>query len=345
MKPLSQLIRIIFLLLVVIPQETLGETSLLFQSDETLVLTLKMDVRAVTCDVGDKREEHTAEISYLSEEGKNIIIPVEVRTRGHFRRDPANCDFPPLRLNFSEEATKNSIFEGQDKLKLLTHCRTRGSKYEQNVLKEYLVYLLYNLFTPESYKVRLAELTYVDSEGKKDTLRKMGFFIEPTKQVAKRNSGELLNIKNVQQNQCDPFKTNVMSIFQYMVGNTDWSVPAGHNIDLLRYELTDPPIAVPYDFDWCGLVNSPYAVPNEMLGIDNVKTRLFRGYCQTEDEFQRAFQEFRDREEQIYKTIDSVPDLEEREREKIIRYIEQFFEVLHNPKHARREFLESCRTN
>jgi hypothetical protein len=351
MKLIQQNKIIVFSLVILFPsmgilpaQQEQGEPSLLFRSDETIELTLTMGVRTVLRDVGDDREQHPALISYLSSNGEIVELPLKIRTRGHFRKDPMNCDFPPLRLNFASKTSGNTIFEGQDKLKLVTHCRTRGSKYEQNVLKEYLVYRLYNLFTDESYQVRLVEFTYVDSLGKVDTLNRMGFFIEPSQQMTERNNCEGVLIKNVQQDQCERYKTNVMSVFQYMVGNTDWSIPAGHNVVLIREEITDPPITVPFDFDWCGLVNSPYALPNPVLGIDNVRTRLFRGFCRSENEFEMAFQEFREREEDIFKTIDSVPGLSDRERQNVVKYMEQFFKVINNPKLSRNEFLNNCRT-
>ena len=255
-----------------------------------------------------------------------------------------NCDFPPLRLNFAKNTTQNSIFKGQDKIKLVTHCRTRGDQYEQNVLKEYLAYRLYNLFTEESYRVRLAEIRYADSGGKRDTIYKMGFLIEPAEQLASRNNKGYIEIKNVKQEHCDRDKMTMLSVFQYMIGNTDWSVPALHNIDLIQSEPSDNPVAVPFDFDWCGLVNAPYAVPSENLNIDNVRTRLFRGYCRSEEEFEAVFREFRSKEKEIYATFESVPGLNERELEKTIRYIDRFFNILSNPNLVRNEFYNKCRT-
>ncbi|MCK4748538.1 MAG: hypothetical protein KAT15_15910, partial [Bacteroidales bacterium] len=215
----------------------------------------------------------------------------------------------------------------------------------QNVLKEYLAYRLYNLFTEESYHVRLAELVYADSEGRRDTLRKMGFLIEPTEQMASRNQHTYIEIKNVQQVQCDSQKTIVLSVFQYMIGNTDWSVPVPHNIDLIQKQPGIAPVAVPFDFDWCGMVDAPYAVPAENLEINDVRIRLYRGYCRTEDEFEQVFRKFVEKKYEVYKTIESVPYLKDRERDKVHRYMDQFYETLENPKAVKKDFYKKCRTD
>lgn len=352
MKPKKLFPRVIVLCLVsfvivngpAVSQISTGSSTSLFQSHDLLSLTLSMDMRTVLRDRGDERDQHQASIYYLSTDGDTVVVPLRVRTRGYFRRDPINCNFPPLRLNFAKETSMNTIFQGQNKLKLVTHCRSRGDQYEQNILKEYLAYRLYNLFTEESYRVRLLKLSYADSEGKKDTLIKMGFFIESTEQMTLRNLCQEVEIKNVRQEHCDLEKITVLSVFQYMIGNTDWSVPVFHNIDLIQKQASDPPVPVPFDFDWCGLVNASYTVPSEALDIDNVRTRLYRGFCRTETEFEQALQEFRDREEEIYSIIDSIPHLAERERDETMRYMQQFFKIINNPKMVRKEFFDNCRT-
>jgi len=318
------------------------EPTFLFQSDEPLYLTLSMDVKTVIRD-NEEKENHPAEISYTDQEGNEIKLPVEIRVRGNFRKDPVNCDFPPLRLNFSDTTVINTVFAGQDKIKLVTHCRTRQDLYEQNVLKEYLAYKLYNLFTEESFRVRLVHLTYADTRGKIDTLEKMAFLIEPNQQMARRNGCEILEVKRIQQERTNRHKINVLSVFQFMIGNTDWSVPALHNVVLLKEDSTDLPIAVPYDFDWCGMVNSPYAVPAEFLPIESVRTRLYRGFCRPDEEVQLALDEFRQRRDEIYHTCSSVPFLTEKELNKTIKYMDQFFKTIENPNAVELAFHRNCR--
>jgi hypothetical protein len=315
----------------------------LFASREALSLTLTMDMRKVLKDTDEDREQHPAMIEYLAPGGDTVRIPVRVRTRGHFRRNPMNCNFPPLRLNFSNTPVANSVFEGQDKVKLVTHCRSRGDKYVQNVLKEYLCYRFYELLTEEGFKVRLANIRYADSQGKRDTLYKMGFLIEAEKHMVARNNMIPVEIRNVRQEQCDSFKTSRMSVFQYMIGNTDWSVAVPHNIILMQEKPGVPPVAVPYDFDWCGLVTADYAVPAENLPISSVRERLFRGMCRNEQEFEMVFTEFRAIREEVFNTIEAVPGIDPKVKGRVIKYIEDFYETLDNPRSVRSEFLNKCR--
>jgi hypothetical protein len=315
----------------------------LFLSDEPFYLTLGMDVKSVFS-TRETEESHPATISYTDTEGNNISLPMKINVRGNFRKDRANCDFPPLRLDFSDTIVKNTIFEGQDKIKLVTHCRSKLDLYEQNVLKEYLAYKLYNLFAKESYLVRLVHMSYADVIGKLDTINKMAFLLEPTNQMAERNGCERLKTSNIHQTRTNQYKTMVMAIFQYMIGNTDWSVWAEHNTILLKEDTSVVPIVVPYDFDWSGLVNSPYAAPAEFLPIQTVTTRLYRGFCRTDVELQPALDEFRQRKDEIYRTCQSVPFLSEKELKKVLKYIDDFFEIIENPKKVEIEFHHKCRT-
>jgi hypothetical protein len=272
-----------------------------------------------------------------------VKLPIKIKVRGNFRKNPVNCDFPPLRLNFSRTTVMNTVFMGQDKVKLVTHCRSRKDLYEQNVLKEYLAYKLYNLFTEESYHVRLVHLTYADTEGRVDTLRKMAFLLEPNQQLARRNGCEIFKVKQVQQNRTHQQKTTMMSVFQYMIGNTDWSVWALHNVVLMKKDARGLPIVVPYDFDWCGLVNAPYAHPSEQLPIESVRDRLYRGFCRPDAELQPILEEFRQRREEIYQTCRDVPFLSEKELIKILKYMDQFYRTLDNPKAVEIAFHRECR--
>jgi hypothetical protein len=136
-----------------------------------------------------------------------------------------------------------------------------------------------------------------------------------------------------------------MSVFQYLIGNTDWSVWALHNVVLLREDNTALPVVVPYDFDWCGLVGAPYAKPAEHLPIASVTERLYRGYCRPDADLQPVLEEFRLRRDEIYQTCRDVPFLKEKELGQVIKYIDQFYKVLDNPRAIELEFHRKCREN
>ncbi|KPK85831.1 MAG: hypothetical protein AMS27_06480 [Bacteroides sp. SM23_62_1] len=317
----------------------------LFQSDDLVELTLSFNMNEVLKDVGDDRIKHDAIITYTDEAGQQISLPIRIRTRGHFRRDPVNCNFPPILLDFPKSETVNTIFEGQNELKLVTHCRSKSKSFEQIVIKEYLVYKIYNLFTEESFRVRLVRILYEDTEGKKDPITQFGFLIEPEEQMADRNGYEIMEIEYVSQERTQQDKMMTLCVFQYFIGNTDWSVPVLHNIILLSKDVQQPPVAVPYDFDWSGMVNAPYAYPAPQLGIENVRQRLFRGFCRPEEEYQPAFDLFLEKKSEIYSLCENFPYLDPRELKGLTNYFNLFYKTIQNPKSVRNEFYLKCRSN
>ena len=98
--------------------------------------------------------------------------------------------------------------------------------------------------------------------------------------MAKRNSCRELENVAINTEQTERKQMTLVALFEYMIGNTDWSVPAYHNIKLMqdRKNPESIPFAVPYDLNHCGFVNAPYAVPPEELGIETVKDRMYRGF-------------------------------------------------------------------
>ncbi len=334
---------VLFLMLISCPRLRSQIISPVFTSNEPFKITLVTGLKTLIDDVDEEQNYHDALISYTDEDGEPVSIPVEVRSRGHFRKDPGNCDFPPIKVRFPEELTGNTVFSGVDELKMVTHCRTRRSVYENYLLKEYMAYRLYNLFTKESYRVRLLDITFIDRQGRMDPIEKYAFFIEGSGEMARRNGAETIKIMNVQQEDVHPQKMTTLSVFQFMIGNTDWSVPGLHNIKLIRDSPGNPPVAVPFDFDWTGIVDAHYATPNPKLPLESVRDRLYRGLCRAEGEFLMEFVRFREKKEEIHALIRDFTPLEEKEREKIPEYIDGFYNILDNPRAVRTYFYKSCR--
>jgi hypothetical protein len=318
-----------------------GAPAPLFSSSEPLVITLEADFQALGKDRGDDRVEHAATLTYLDASGAPVSVPVDLRTRGNFRLKPSTCRFPPIRFDFLKKAMAGTVFEGQDKLKVVTHCQDRDS-YEQYGLHEHIIYRIYNLVTDLSLRVRLARFTYVDTSGKDDPFTRYGFFIEDIDALAERAWMKATDTLNVHPATTEYRLTGVMDVFQYLIGNTDWSTYAQHNIKLLRdqHGRLHP---VPYDFDWSGLMSTPYAKPNPRLDINTVRQRIYRGFCRPPEQFEIAFTPFREQRDAIYAIYDSVPDLEPKQLKRTIEYIDEFYEILDDPKKIDREFLKKCR--
>ena len=202
-----------------------GFSQVLFQKKEVLQIKIESNLKVLLKDRGETPQYHWGKLSYVDEYNDTISLPIKVKVRGNFRRSSTNCKFPPLLVNFPNKKGKKTVFEHQDKLKLVTECAR-----EDYVFSEYLVYEAYNLITGLSFKARLAQVTYVDSLGKRKPEVAYGFFIENETYVAKRNAAKNYYNKNLSMSLLDSVTMATVSLFEYMIGNNDWSVPALHNI-------------------------------------------------------------------------------------------------------------------
>ena len=222
-------------------------------------------------------------MSYKDAAGSNVNVAVTLRSRGHFRRQFRNCDFPPLKVEMTKAAAKNTVFEGNHTLKLASNCRPSSSEYEQYILQEAALFRMYTLLTPWSYRVRLAHVTYQDSAAKAKPVVSWAFLVEDDGDLAKRREAKKFETKGALFDDLAPDEWGTTQLFQYMIGNTDWSVSGLHNITLLK-DTTSIVHSVPYDFDWSGAVDARYSFPDKSLSIRSVRERLWRGDCRTADE-------------------------------------------------------------
>ncbi|MBE9509232.1 MAG: hypothetical protein IMY71_00005, partial [Bacteroidetes bacterium] len=312
----------------------------LFDSHDILELSLTFNWKELVFDVDENRSSHDAQLAYFETESDSVSIPVEVQTRGHYRRSRDNCNFPPIRIRFPEDKVTNTLFSGQDKLKLVTHCNNRRI-YVDYLLKEYLAYRIYNLFCDESYKVRLARITYNDSERKNKQLTRFAFFIEKTDNLASRIGGIELEFSGLSKEVTDAELTLLFSVFQYLIGNTDWSIPGLHNVRLIS--LPGPKyVPVPFDFDFSGLVGTYYAIPDSRIPIKSILQRIYRGPCVELETILPVLELFNRKKPEIYSLISDFECLEPKKREKILRYFDKFYKTLNNDHKLKREFILNC---
>ena len=292
---------------------------------------------------GDKKEAppwRPATLSYKGPDGLPLTIPIQARTRGIWRL--RMCDFPPLRLNFSGEKSKGSIFQKLDKPKLVSYCQD-NDLYEQYILQEFQLYRIYQLLTPVSHKARLLKFAYADSASGKVRATRYGFVIEEPKAIAARIGGKFMDQKGALPGDLDPDQDALVGVFQYMIGNTDFSVAALHNMELLfKDDGTVMPVA--YDFDFAGAINARYAVPAEILNLRNVRRRLFRGYCTGPDSYARAFARFNEKKPEIYALYnDDIGKLMDSGTVKeTLRYFDEFYETINDPRSAKKSIIEPC---
>lgn len=318
-----------------------GNAAPLFSAHEILNITLRGDFKMIIDDVGDDRREHLAFLEYV-EGSDTLVFNIKIETRGNFRRDPDNCVFPPLRINFKKSQVKGTLFEGLDKVKLVTHCRPNSRVYRQYVMGEYLVYRVFNILTDTSFRVRPFFVNYVDEPSGKKSQESFAFFIEPDDALEDRLGLDETKKKYFFQDSTQYGHVSRLVMFQYFVGNTDWAVSTLHNIKLFKPEDSERPYAIPYDFDWCGVINTVYARPLPRFEIKSVSERLFRGYCRTREQLEEQFEYFRLKKDDIYRLYESFEPLRKRQRKDALRYYDDFYEIIENEGMIRLEFMENC---
>ena len=306
----------------------------LFASDAPITLTIKGPIRTVT---GGGNVAKPATLTVADE-----TLPIMLAPRGITRRKRETCQFPPLRVTFTGAPTAKSLFAGQKRLKLVTHCRP-AEGFQQFLLLEYAAYRLYNTLTPFSFRVRLATIDYQDEDGKPVT-RRQGFFIEDIDDVAARNrttrarTGDRIAQSALAQHDAGRF-----AMFSYAISNLDWSMSAGppgegccHNARLLNGASGYVP--VPYDFDFSGLVDAPYAVPPDSIKVANVRVRLYRGQCALNPAATAAAADLVAKRAQLLATLAATPGLAERSRERASKFLSDSLDALATPEKP----LKSC---
>jgi hypothetical protein len=312
----------------------------LFRSEQPLEVTFTTNIGKIR---GDKRADppwRPATLSYRNDDGSAVTVPLEARTRGIWRLKM--CDFPPLRLNFKSETTKGTIFHKLDKPKLVSYCQDTDT-YEQYVLQEFQLYRIYGLLTPMSHRVRLLKFNYADSGSGKIRAKRYAFIMEEANALGERLHGKVLEQKGAVPSDLDPFQDALFGVFQYFIGNTDFSVNQLHNVELFFADAgTISPVA--YDFDFSGVINARYATPDPSLNIQNVRQRLFRGYCTDPAEYEKVFALFNEKKPAIYALYsDSVGKLIDHGTvTSTLRYFDEFYKTINDRRAAKRAILEPC---
>ncbi|NPA37578.1 MAG: hypothetical protein GXO47_12105 [Chlorobi bacterium] len=272
----------------------------------------------------------------------SIVKNIRIKTRGKSRKDM--CHFPPVKLNFKTDPIADPDYKGINKMKMVTHCK-ENSIFNKYILEEYLIYKMYNLITEYSFRVRLLRIEYKDTGKKKLGGKRYGFVIEPLPALAKRVNAVKVGTKSILYHEIDPLAADRVALFNYMIGNTDWQYKTSHNLKYIKILDVNIPGAypIPYDFDYSGIINASYAVPQQWSYADNVQQRDYMGFCRESDAYFKVIQkEFLDAEEKIYDLINKFEPLSERDRKQMIWYIEEFYQEL-KYKNAFKLITSNCR--
>jgi len=327
-----------------------AENAPLFSSHEILEMTVRADFHTIRREdrSDEDSEERPATLEWTNGNGSTGSQQIQIQTRGNFRLSTRNCDFPPLRLNVKKGEVKGTLFDEQDKIKVVSPCKLGQDYWQQYVLAEYLVYRMLNVLTPLSFRARMVRMTYVDESGEDETFTRLAFLLEDDSDMAKRNGA---NKQDWQGGQLNPVLLDrnyaiLVEFFQYMIGNTDWSGAEMHNMELVR-GADGRPSAVPFDFDFSGIVDARYAVPDHTLPIRSVRQRLFRGRCPDQmnrqpEDYQAVVNLFQEKKEEIYSLWRNQEGLDPDRLKDTLEYLDEFYETLDRPDRVQRDLLDQC---
>ncbi|MBL0273014.1 MAG: hypothetical protein IPQ06_08050 [Chitinophagaceae bacterium] len=314
--------------------------SVQFFKDEALVeMTLTTDIKKLQ-DKKSVEAYQPAQVSVKLPDGTTITEQIRMYARGKSRRE--NCLIPPIMLNF-HNATSPKLYP-LSRLKLVVGCGSSEID-EQLVLKEFLIYKIYNLLDEKSFRVRLVRATYTDSKGKMKPITQYSYLIEDVDDMAARNGCEASKKQSFQIEETDQAKMNQVEIFEYMIANIDWSVPGNHNIKVIfpKDDNAAKGLTVPYDFDNAGLVNAYYATPNELLGATSVTERIYRGFPRKIEVIQNTLAVFEKQKENILSLIKNFELLKPKAKSEMTSYIEDFYKIIGDKTQVQNVFILNAR--
>jgi hypothetical protein len=320
----------------------------LFASDEPIRIGLRAPISAILRTPSSVRTARPATLSLIAPASETHAI--QLSPRGLTRRLKITCGFPPLRIEFASKPGAASLFKGQRRLKLTTHCRP-SPQHQQYVLLEYAAYRLFDVVSPHGLRARLATVDYSEADGR-PVISRLGFLVEDSDDAAKRNGlVEARMPARISPSQLEPTTAARAALFEYMIGNLDWSMRAGpqgdeccHNFRLMAVSATTTTglVPVPYDFDYSGFVNAPYAEPPEGIKVSSVRERRYRGHCIHNSQALQVAAEFRAKRAELMAVLASLPQLEAGRRQSASAYLDSFFRDIATDGEVTKRLIKTC---
>jgi len=257
------------------------------------------------------------------------------KTRGNFRRAKGTCYYPPLLLHFSRENSRNTLFSDQDKLKLVMPCQ--GDDY---VIREYLVYKMYNLITPLSFRARLVKIILNDPQLKSKS--NQDFLRSSPRRRGSNGKPETTWYRSIACRYDLNWRRPMLFLNMVVFGIPDWQyrlvcTNTDRMLNSLPRWFCNQTLHRAYDFDHAGIVNSPYARPAPELKLSSVRQRRFRGICiQDMDYYKNVLAHYQSLKDSIYSLYTSNTLLEKGYVKSTVRYLDEFYRIINNPKKTQR---------
>ena len=336
MKLTNKKTRITILFIFAIAFSVIAQKQSVFDAlpdDEVISVRLETNMKQLINKKFDEKYQ-PGEFEFLSGPLEGKKYDIQVKPRGNIRKEI--CAFPPLMLKFPK-----TEFEFR-KVKMVQICRNT-SQMEDLVLKEYLAYKLYQELTDNSFKVRLLKVLYEGERPGSKEMNRYAFFIEPKKEVADRIGGKVYEPKVTKVDVLERFHYNTMTMFQYLISNTDWAIENLHNMTLVASKELNAVITIPYDFDYSGLVNAYYAVPHKTVPIEHVTERYNKSHCMTMDEMKEIRALVLEQKDELIACVENFTSLSEDNRKKILHSFDKCFDAIENEKVCRNIFVRNCK--
>lgn len=315
------------------------KSDLLYNDQTPLSIKLSYSNKEVNAKTDDSTYIKT-NMEFLHEE-KWSSIEVRIRARGNFRR--SECYFPPIKMKIKKDQYKETLFDGNKSMKLVLPCKLEPENND-NILQEFIAYKIYEQISPYHFKTRRVDIDFNEIRGKKTKNFKLkGFLIEDDKRVAKRHEGKVFE-RYIHPMTMQHLTSVQNAFFQYLLGNTDFSVAYQHNGKLLYVDKKIIPL--PYDFDMTGWVNPSYATVNSTLGISSVQDRVYRGFKRDQEYFDQVREQFIDKKSQLMQIVSSFENVfsNPKEYENMFEFMEDFFEVLESDSNFEKAIVSKART-
>ena len=311
-----------------------------FDQADPLEITLAFDIKKYKKEKSDE-EYLPAKLTYTSNTGVPVERDVRVRARGEYRRN--YCFLPPYWINIKKSDISNDHLADVKKIKVVSHCKD-ANVYRGYLIKEYLAYKIYNIITDYSFKVRLLKVNYIDTGRKNKSSTEMAFMLEPEDLLSERLEAYPLEMDKLKYSQTDSMLTTTMSVFQFMIGNTDYSVTGRHNLKLLTLkDYTKPSvIPIPYDFDFSGLVNTNYALPSPKISITKVTERYFYGMCRSDRLYGEILELFVLKKDEIFALVENFEYISKKNKKYILSYLSEFYAMIEKDSFVEKYFRTTC---
>jgi len=323
-----------------------GANAPLFEDSNILDITLSGPFSTIDRQ-RDKEQEYEGGTLTYTDNGQEVTLDVSFEVRGNFRLREDVCSYSQLWVDLKRGQVEGTLFEDQNKLKLVVQCKN-PSRFERYIVKENQAYQIFNTITDLSFRSRLLNVTYHDTDNDKERTQ-LGIFIEHKDGLANRIAMDNVDLNKINYTELAQQQANLVDLFMFMVANTDYSIISApedeccHNAKLFQSEDDPRYFPAPYDFDSSGYVNATYAEPNPSLRLRSVRQRLYRGFCFPENIINASLQTYRQHEGEIMAIAGDTTYLDQKTANNTVKYLQGFYDIINDPKDLQNDILDDCR--